>query len=291
MSEKYFCAFFGRTKVKVGDEHAGEKCQLSFRNGTKCWTPFAPQRYRRHHDSHHADLWAEYSALSEEKKSVYFDGKANHINSLHHHFDFASDSLTFRVLAPIVDVIITDLFFRPNEVLADFDDDGDEGDGGAATAIAKKAAAKSKQKKLALKLFVKDKENVASAMRNNKKRCGLSNLGSMNGTIVDQYVRAVVAFALQHIVDLCVDESIWMLSFAGDSSTHRGQHIFDLRVCYRDVLLNFHLVAAPSVWTPHGAQHFQYAGVDQLAVPEALYGLWHCKLINVGTDGEPTTVG
>jgi hypothetical protein len=30
-----FCAFFGRTKVKVDDEHVGEKCQRSSRNNTK----------------------------------------------------------------------------------------------------------------------------------------------------------------------------------------------------------------------------------------------------------------
>ncbi len=53
------------------------------------------------------------------------------------------DSLTFHVSVPIVDVMIVDLFFRPDEVLVDFDDD-DEDDGGAAAAIAKKAAAKAK---------------------------------------------------------------------------------------------------------------------------------------------------
>ncbi len=33
----------------------------------------------------------------------------------------------------------------------------------------------------------------------------------------------------------------------GDSSTHCGQHFFDmrLRVCYRDILQNLHLVAIP----------------------------------------------
>jgi hypothetical protein len=65
------------------------------------------------------------------------------------------------MLAPIVDVIISDLFFRPDDVLVDFDDfDDDDNDGSATTAITKKAAAKAKQKTLALKLFVKDMANV-----------------------------------------------------------------------------------------------------------------------------------
>ncbi len=62
--------------------------------------------------------------------------------------------------APIVDVIIADQFFRPDEVLVNFDDDDDEDDGSAAAAIAKKVVAKAKQKTLVLKLFIKDVANV-----------------------------------------------------------------------------------------------------------------------------------
>jgi hypothetical protein len=96
--------------------------------------------------------------LSNEEDHTHFDGKANRANTLHQYIDLESDSLTFHVSTPIVDIIITDLFFRRDEVLVDFDDDDDNG--GAATAIAKKAVAKAKQKTLALKLFVKDVANV-----------------------------------------------------------------------------------------------------------------------------------
>jgi hypothetical protein len=116
---------------------------------------FASQNYRRHHESQHVDLWAEYSVLSNKEKRMHFDGKANHANTLHRYLDLESDSLTFHMSAPIVDIIIANLFFRPNEVLIDFDDDNDEDDGGAAIAIAK-----AKQKTLTLKLFVTDVANV-----------------------------------------------------------------------------------------------------------------------------------
>jgi hypothetical protein len=130
------------------------------------------------------------------------------------------------VSTPIVDVIISDLFFQPDEVLIDFDDNDDEDDGGAAAAIAKKAAAKAKQKTLALKLFVKEVANidedeyvvtikgtmryelamdhvltgmsfrqVAAAMQHTKECCSLSKLGGINDTIVGQYVHAGIAFA------------------------------------------------------------------------------------------------
>ncbi len=77
---------------------------------------------------------------------MHFDGKANHANTLHRYLDLESDSLTFHVSAPIVDIIIADLFFWPNKVLVDFDDDDDEDDGGAAASIAKKVVAKPSKK-------------------------------------------------------------------------------------------------------------------------------------------------
>jgi hypothetical protein len=125
-----FCAFFGRAKVKAGDEHVGEKRQCSLRNDTQYWTSFAPQNYRTHHELQHADLWAEYNALSNKEKHTHFDNKANRTNTLHRYVDLEYDSLTFHVSAPIVDVIIADLFFRADEMLVDFDDDDDEDDGG-----------------------------------------------------------------------------------------------------------------------------------------------------------------
>ncbi|CAK9252169.1 unnamed protein product [Sphagnum jensenii] len=309
-----FCAFFGRAKVKAGDEHAGEKRQRDSRNDT--------------------------NALSNEKKRTHFDGKANRTNTLHWYVDLEFDLLMFHVSAPIVNIIIADLFFRPDEVLVDFDDD-DEDDGGTAVVIAKKAAAKAKQKTLALKLFVKDVANVekdeeeeyvvtikgmmryelamdhvstgmsfrqvATTMQHTKERYSLSKLGGINDTIVGQNVCVGVAFALQCIADLCVDESIWALSLAGDDNTHRGyrnpsfglttkakglqsgQHFFDLRlrVCYRGVLLNLHLVAIPQ-FDRHTALNTFNMLVKFLDV---LYGLWRYKLINVGTDGETTMVG
>jgi hypothetical protein len=42
---------------------------------------------------------------------MHFNGKSNRTNTLHQHLDLESDSLTFHVLAPIVGVIIIDLFF------------------------------------------------------------------------------------------------------------------------------------------------------------------------------------
>ncbi|CAK9275601.1 unnamed protein product [Sphagnum jensenii] len=244
------------------------------------------------------------------RKCTHFDDKANRVNTLHRYLDLESDSLTFHVSVPIINVIIVDLFFPLDEVLIDFDDD----DVGGA------AAAKAKEKTLALKLFVKDVVNVkedeyvvtikgtmryelamdhvstgmsfrqvVTAMQHTKECSSLSKLGGINDTIVGQYVCVGIAFALQRIVDLCVDESIWALSLVDDGNTRCDQHFFNLhlRVCYRSVLLNLHLVAIPQ-FDHHTALNTFNMLVKFL---DALYGLWRCKLINVGTDGERTMVG
>ncbi len=79
------------------------------------------------------------------------------------------------------------------------------------------------------------------------------------------------------------------MSLVGDGSTHHSQHFFDLRlrVCYRDVLLNLHLVAIPQ-FDRHTALNTFNMLVKFL---DAMYGLWRRKLINVSTDGKPTMVG
>jgi len=130
---------------------------------------------------------------------------------------------------------------------------------------------------------------VAAAMQHTKERCSLSKLGGINDTIVGQYIRASVAFALQRIANLCVYESILALSLASDGSTHHGQHFFDLRVrmCYRVVLLNLHLVTIPQFDRHTTLNTFNML----LKFLDALYGFWCRKLIKVGTNGEPTMVG
>jgi hypothetical protein len=91
---------------------------------------------------------------------------------------------------------------------------------------------------------------------------------------------------------LCVDESIWALSLTSDGSTHHGQHFFDLRlhVCYRGILLNLHLVAIPQFDCHTTLNTFNTFNM-LVKFLDALYGLWRRKLINVGTNGEPTMVG
>ncbi|CAM6038621.1 unnamed protein product [Sphagnum compactum] len=124
------------------------------------------------------------------------------------------------------------------------DNDNDD-DTAAAEAIAKRAAKKSKEKVNAMKLFVKQSDKstykvtiknitrfelamdhvsigmsfrqTAIAIQQAKDRTKTTTLARINELIVDQCVRVVVAAA-----DMINDKSIWAISLAGDSSTHRG---------------------------------------------------------------------
>ncbi|CAM6002565.1 unnamed protein product [Sphagnum balticum] len=80
---------------------------------------------------------------------------------LGHALEYAveDDKLVFDISARIVDTMIGDLFFRNYEVLANVDNDSDSDDDVAST-IAKEAAKKAKEKTNALKLFVKNENDL-----------------------------------------------------------------------------------------------------------------------------------
>ena len=53
--------------------------------------------------------------------------------------------------------------------------------------------------------------------------------------IVDRYVRVLFGASLQDISDMMCDTSVWKVSLAFDSSMHREQLFFDIRVrlCFK----------------------------------------------------------
>jgi hypothetical protein len=115
--------------------------------------PFYPHKYRSHHESQHSEAWQLYHTLSDTDKKEHFRNQPKLANTLHHHVDFSSDTLTFSIGASIVDTIIGDMFFRDDEVLDDNSDDEEP------EAIAKVAAKMSKQKINAMTRFVIDADD------------------------------------------------------------------------------------------------------------------------------------
>ena len=158
---------------------------------------------------------------------------------------------------------------------AENDDEDDLVASDAAKAVAKKIAKKSSEKAHAMKLFVKASDNekyiitiknviryelaldhvgsgmsfrqAAMAIEQAKRRTQTPKLADINSLMVGQFIRALVVSNLKRIADFMGDASVWAFSFACNSSTHRGQSFFHMRFrfCYRDVLVNLHLVAIP----------------------------------------------
>jgi hypothetical protein len=84
------------------------------------------------------------------------------------------------------------------------------------------------------------------------------------------------------------NDSVWAKSLAGDSSTHRGQSFFDmrLRICYRGSLFNLHLVAIP-MFDRHTAVIIFNMLTKFL---DMLYANWRTKLIDMSSDIKRTMI-
>jgi hypothetical protein len=183
--------------------------------------PFALFNYHCHLKQH-IESWATYHALSDQDKKEYFKSKVKRINTLHQHMDLNVDSIEFFISANVVNTIIGDIFFHNDEQL--LNDNNNDDDTTMIKAITKRAAKKSKEKVNAMKLFVKQSneltykvtiKNVTHfelamdhvsismlflqttiAIQQAKDRNKTAKLAGMNDLIVGQYVRVVVTSAL-----------------------------------------------------------------------------------------------
>uniref|UniRef100_M4BSY7 Uncharacterized protein n=1 Tax=Hyaloperonospora arabidopsidis (strain Emoy2) TaxID=559515 RepID=M4BSY7_HYAAE len=308
-----FCIYDRRDKVEVGSSIGRKRTsRIDIKYYTK---PFAPQKYRSHNTTQHGKACAEYRELCNAEKRECFTGKTKIVNTLHHYLDVEGDTMEFKVLPPIVQIIIGDMFFRNDEMLDNAEDD-DLVTSDAAKAVAKKIAKKFSEKAHAMKLFVKDSETekyvitiknvmryelaldhvgsgmlsrqAAMAIEHAKRRRQTPKLAGINSLMVGQFIRALVASNLQRIADFMGDAS-WAFSFSCDGSTHSYQSFFDLslRFCYRGVLVNLHLVAIP-MFDMHTSQII-FDTVCKFM--DALYGSWRGKLLCVASNGENAITG
>jgi hypothetical protein len=130
-----FCQHEGRDVVELGEAGRKRKQRCDIKNFTK---PFAPFKYRSHHEEQHKSSWTEYRGLSAEQKKQYFDVR----HTLHHHFDLDTDTLQYIISSTIVENIVGGMFFRDDDQLNDIGDD--QGEQNVADAVRKKVAKKEK---------------------------------------------------------------------------------------------------------------------------------------------------
>ena len=105
-----FCVHFGR-EDKVGAKRKATSNIQSFKH------LFRAYFYQKHMKTHHPQNWETYYALSNEQKATFFDESAPvvHRNTIWSHFDGAPAHMYHFVNKSIVDVIVGEILFHPDD--------------------------------------------------------------------------------------------------------------------------------------------------------------------------------
>ncbi len=91
-------------------------------NNTKYWNPsFRKENFASHLTSQHPNDFAEYKALSNQEKKKFFDARKHVQESMHRYLNSMQTVLTIPISKGIVEVIIGNMFFKP-----ELDEDDEE---------------------------------------------------------------------------------------------------------------------------------------------------------------------
>jgi hypothetical protein len=264
----------------------------------------------KHVEGQHAVKWAEYIALSSNEQDSFFDSVQPCANTMYHYIDMEGNDINLVVSTKIVDVIIGKMLFCLEDELDATDDDNLAGVGDRNQKIEKLRCGTLQLFKLNennndytanIKKVVRFKlaiqhvscgllfRQVAITIEQTKNTCKIAKFGGLNNTIVGQYVRILIAHALQVISNIMVSNDVWAFAVLFNDSQHCGTTFFDvrIRVGMNDVLYNLHLIAMSHFDRHTTANH--EAMLVQLFGP--LFAEWTCKLIGVKTVGEKTNMG
>lgn len=288
-----FCKIIGRSNAA---EDAGRKRQRT--NNVKYFNaPFRKENFFTHASMQHSAAFEEYSQLSTARKKTFFGARKRVQNTMHKYMDASSSTLNIPVSKGIINVIIGEMFFKP-----ELDEDDEE--------------MEPITKRNALKLFHEQPDEsymakicnptlydlvlqhtsvglsfrqTSAVIEQHKDTFGNGKLAGVNDHEVGKMVRVNVATNLQVISDVLHDDEVWSFSLAGDGTTHHGTSFFDvrLRICVRGFLYNVHLVCVP-FYERHAAANIAKMVCKLL---DNLCDSWRSLLISVSTDGENTMTG
>jgi hypothetical protein len=234
-----FCAFIGRETREV----AGVKRKRT-NNFHMFRLPFRQELYRKHLESVHAQDWIAYKAFSPEEKRAFFDEKQR--SGIHAFLDSTKESITFDIPnVAIVDELIDNLFFKPELDWDDeetkpiskasalklfrptFDRDEDDMEDGAANEEADRFVCRyavTITNPLRFWLSI-DHVKVGLSFRQaaadiTQQRYHTKNVKLMgiSDHMVGQYVRVLLAVALQLVSNVICNTSVWAFSLCVNAS-------------------------------------------------------------------------
>jgi len=287
-----FCIHIGKDERVINAGAPQAKRQRT--TNTMIWSVFRPALYRSHHESQHTSDWNEYKKLSSASKKTYFD--QYNTSQLNHFLPKVKAALIFNIKADIVEKLIGDLFFHPEE---DDENDGPPITKANAMKLFKVQADGSYQVEIKNEVrfnLAMDYISAGLSFRQSAKVMGFTQkrlknplLVGLNDHMVGQYARIIVGTSLQDFANILSVQRMWAFALAFDSSTHQGTSFFDIRI--RLAILgnihNLHLVTVPN---------FQrHTAVNTAAliytIMDCTFHDWRTKLIGLSTDGENTMTG
>lgn len=283
--ECLFCVYFGRTSSNP------EARQRKSTSRVKTWTaPWRTELFASHHETQHGSTWTEYQSVSFDCKRTFFDDKEKFKHTIDNAFGDKEDSLVFDIDYSIVQEIIGDMFFHPD-------------DHGGVTQQRAIGLFKRKTTEADFTITIKKPSEfyltvdfishglsfrqVQAVLDSLHKRRKISSIIYREN--ISNIARIVCALNLQRISSLLNNHTMWAFSLACDGSTHRGQSYLDnrIRVYFNGKLYNLHLLAIP-MFERHTADNVVNLISRLLNI---LCPAWRIKLIGLGSDGEAKMTG
>ncbi|KAH6577372.1 hypothetical protein BASA60_004062 [Batrachochytrium salamandrivorans] len=286
-----FCTVFGR------DSNVGAKRKRTQK--LKYWSTgsFRMDNYLSHMRSQHASKWSEYQLLNSiDDRLAFFESiKVPFVNTLHAHFGNEEAGLRFWINKPIVETIIGEMFFHPDDVegvthtralsifqIADEDETNER--------EVYFAEIKTKKRfQLAIKLVALGDSfrSVSRQLQVIRDESGIAAYGGASDVTVSNYIRMCMAASLQKLSEIL--GTTWAISIAFDCSTHQSRSYLDVRVrfFYENRICNYHLIALPMFERHTGAN------MSDLIVKffDALFPDWKSAIVGLSTDGDRSMTG
>jgi hypothetical protein len=212
--------------------------------------PFHKENYEKHNSSQHLIEWEKYKKASKEEKMEIF--KIMKFVLIECFIRMSGDILEFILDSKIVENIVAQLFFHPNDNLDTLSLE-------KSMALFKKMPNTTTSYCIIVKNmkrfeFAFDHTSIgllfcqtSAVIDQHKKAFGNAKLVGFNNHIVSQYVRVGATINLQRISNILSSLRVWSFALAVDNSTHRSVLYLDIRihVCPNGSLENLHLIVVP----------------------------------------------
>ncbi|KAH6600444.1 hypothetical protein BASA50_002301 [Batrachochytrium salamandrivorans] len=277
------CIAFG-IEEKVGAKRQKTVCKKTF------GPQFRPENYRSHLTTQHPKAWAAYQLKCNADKAVFFDVAVPFVNTIISHMDLERDHITYRLDKLIIEVIIEQMLWDPEDIDGLTFDNAmriftlDEPSGDYMVTIKTPMAYNLAVKHVGIGISMKQ---TALALQATKEEANVAKFGAMNQSKIATFVRVQCAANFQIIANvLC---RVWVFALALDASTCQGTSYVDVRVrfVWQRQLYNLHVVSVPFFGSHTGEAQFEmiYKLFDVLS-PN-----WKQQLIGASSDEAPNMTG